>query len=257
MKPTKANLNQKGNEMDISPTLTSLHVQRTWISPLNNQLEKKLNKERRRHPSILWKNCSRHLTQGPYWMASYVHILPCIVLMKPIQQNVNILIVLCIVNDKSSLHMFSTDAILLFKHFSSVRFNQKTWTPWICRTVHPYLPTRQSSEQTAACKPRTPATALTNKGLLRQTGTVLLVWVITFNITHPQNSRPIQAHFSSYCSVKNYSLENSFSLSKCDSLPRLFNSFSLLSTHFIHGPCKSTLSRPPPPPTHTHNASTA
>lgn len=57
MKPTEANLNQRGNEMDISLTLTSLHVQRTWSSPLDNQLEKtKLNKGRRRHPSILWKN---------------------------------------------------------------------------------------------------------------------------------------------------------------------------------------------------------
>lgn len=40
MKPTKVNLNQKGNEMDTSLTLTSRHVQRTWVSPLDNQLEK-------------------------------------------------------------------------------------------------------------------------------------------------------------------------------------------------------------------------
>lgn len=47
MKPTQVNLNPKGNEMDISVTPRSLHVQRTWISPLDDKLEKtKLNKGR-------------------------------------------------------------------------------------------------------------------------------------------------------------------------------------------------------------------
>lgn len=77
MKPTQVNLHPKGNEMDVSVTPRSLHVRRTWISPLDDKLEKtKLNKGRWCHPSILWKNWLQTTkAQGPHRMASYVHML--------------------------------------------------------------------------------------------------------------------------------------------------------------------------------------
>lgn len=155
--------------------LWQAYMLRTWISPLDDQLEKtKLNKGRRRHPQFSGRPGSKH--QRLKGLTKWPHIMT--VLMKPIQENVNVLTVLYVVNDKSSLHMFSTDAILLFKHFSSARFNQKTWNPWIHRAVHPHLPTRQSDEQTAACAPRTRHCS--------HKQTFLLVWVIVCNTTDPQ-----------------------------------------------------------------------
>lgn len=123
------------------------------------------------------------------------------------------------------------------------------------RAVHPYPPTRQSSEHTAACKPMTLATVLTNKDLLRQTHTeaVLLVWVIVFNIIDPQE----QSHGPSSLLVLLWrkELQSRELLSPWISstiYPDSLNSFSLLLTSFIMVPAKHTHSLP-----HTRNASTA
>lgn len=84
--------------------------------------------------------------------------------------------------------------------------------------------------------------------LLRQTQTqaVPLVWVTVF-IIDPQNNRTLQAHFSSYRGVKNWSRELSPWINKFSNLPRLFKQLLSAINKFYNGSCKAhSLS-----PTHT------
>lgn len=130
MKPTQINLNPKGNEMDVSVTPRSLHVRRTWISPLDDK--NKIKQRKMVSP-----------------LNSLEELAP---------------------NNKGS--RTSLNGVICAHAPCTCRRGIHGY-----RAVHPYPPTTQSSEHTAACKPMTLDTVLTNKDLLRQTHTeaVLLV----------------------------------------------------------------------------------
>lgn len=121
------------------------------------------------------------------------------------------------------------------------------WTPWIqgCACT-----STDKAEQWAHCSREANDSSHRSykQDLLRQTQTqaVPLVWVTVF-IIDPQNNRTLQAHFSSYQGVKNWSRELSPWINKFSNLPRLFKQFLSAINKFYNGSCKAhSLS-----PTHT------